>query len=393
LRGGAKLPVMKSTTSGGLWNLDFIFPNLIPTKPLEIGPFCICAGTDSRLGSLAPGALNATATQLLKKFAKVFGDAYIPGVLLTRDGAPRRYMRGEAVRDFRNSYALATIESAVALAMIATGSVWEPRFADHFLFGYYIPLKDGYVGTLDGIVQGVNDEVAKFRGQPSPQIALPEAFKPSVDPILLSRLMAAWRLRYGNRRGNYQLRKLFRSLVVAFQASLFPSDGLTSISDVGLRIATWVSAFEVLFHPGARSKVNKKLVLDEIGTIDWPSPELNRRRYRLRCEGRPYRANFPQAIYDELYAARNKFLHGEKVTRIDQHLKRSPRRIPLTMLAPLLFGAAVRVLLDRILGKPLTGEERTEDFFLGLGKVDEALVEARTGKRVGPRRRARPTSP
>jgi hypothetical protein len=41
---------------------------------------------------------------------------------------------------------------------------------------------------------------------------------------------------------------VFRSLEVAFQANRFPSDGLSSINDIGTRIGLWVSAFEVLFH-------------------------------------------------------------------------------------------------------------------------------------------------
>lgn len=270
------------------------------------------------------------------------------------------------MRDFRNACALATIESGIALATVATGSVWVPLYSDHFVFGYHIPLRDGWVGTLTGIVEGVNDEVHKFCGQPSPQIGSPDFFKTQVDPVLLSRLMTAWKLRYQYLRGDYNLRKLFRALAVAFQASRYPSDGLTSVNDVGLRIASWVSAFEVLFHPGPDGKVNEKVVLDAIGAIKWPSARLNARRFRLELERKPYAANFPQAAYDELYHARNKFLHGEKVTRGDQHLHRSARRIPLMLLAPLLFGAAVRGVLNQILKASLTDDDEANEVYVAV---------------------------
>jgi hypothetical protein len=370
-----------------LWNLDLIFPNLNPTKPYEVGPFCICAGNDTRLSSLAPGPSNETALQLLRRYETIFGKPYMPGVLLSKHGAAKRYIRADAVRDFRNACALATIESAVALTITATMSVWQPRYSDHFLFGYHVPAKTGWVGTLHGIIQGLDDEVLKFRGQPSPQISLPDAFKTDVDPVLFSRLMAVWKLQHRDRRADYEIRKLFRALAVGFQAMRYPSDGLTSINDVGLRIATWVSAFEVLFHPGPRADVNKKVVLDAIGTVAWPSAELNAKRYQLRYGGRTFAGNFAQAIYDELYQARNKFLHGEKVTPNDLRLRRSPRRIPLMMLGPLLFGAAVRVVLVQILKRPLTEEEEMNDYFFGLGEVERALIETRTGKPIRSLRR------
>jgi hypothetical protein len=88
------------------------------------------------------------------------------------------------------------------------------------------------------------------RQQAAAAFGNPTDFSLVFDQPLLDRLFRTWRQCYLRKRNRKKLLRLFRALEVAFHAALFPADGLTSINDVGSRIALWVSAFEVLCHPG-----------------------------------------------------------------------------------------------------------------------------------------------
>jgi len=181
---------------------------------------------------------------------------------------------------------------------------------------------------------------------------------------------------------------LFRSLEVAFQASRFPSDGFSSINDVGTRIGLWVSAFEVLFHPGGGS-VNKHLVQVAIARTRLKDPRLRRNLYR-RTWGRPPRTfsiPFPALVYDDLYRARNAFMHGNPVTALDLLFRRSGKYPPLIVLAPLLYSVALRTYLRSTL--TVLDDEWIDERWFGLGKIEEALLAVRNGSATR-RRRKRP---
>src|SRR5262245_51804676 len=92
------------------------------------------------------------------------------------------------------------------------------------------------------------------------------------------------------------LLRFFRALEVAFHASLFPADGLTSINDVGTRIALWVSAFEVLCHPGGG--VNKRHVQGVISGAPFSNKSLLSTRFTIKYGGNKFRVTLPEALYD-----------------------------------------------------------------------------------------------
>src|SRR5262245_1410541 len=105
-------------TAGTTWDLHFILPNLNPKEPYEADPFCICSGRDLAQRRLQRSVPNTTARKLLDSYRTVFGDQYVPGVLLARADAPTSLYRGDAVRDFRNICAFATIERCISALIV-----------------------------------------------------------------------------------------------------------------------------------------------------------------------------------------------------------------------------------------------------------------------------------
>ncbi len=251
------------------------------------------------------------------------------------------------------------------------------------VFGYFSAGRDGWVITLDGAARGMDDELP--RQQPAAQFGDPASWSFDVDDRLLRRLLDCWRVCYLQRRQRTKLRRLFRSLEVAFHASLFPADGLTSINDVGTRIALWVSAFEILCHPGT-GDVNKREVQRVLSAAPFDRRELVAQRFIVSHRGQRRRATLPEALYDDLYWARNQFLHGMPVTTGTLHFRQSPSLRMLTQIAPILYNVALVSMLDRLSvpGGPMafgTGTLANHQEYLSsrlpFGHIQRGLVAAR----------------
>ena len=248
--------------------------------------------------------------------------------------------------------------------------------------GYHTPGRDGSLLTLEGAIRSIDDaeRLKRYRAQASPQIGLPTHHSVHVDPGLLKRLLAAWRRVYVSGRDRKVFRRLFRSLEVAFHAAQHPGDGLPSLSDVGNRLALWVSAFEVLFHPGGGRKVNKRTVQNALGRVKWDKKELTHRRYLISHHQQQSRVTLPEKFYDDLYRARNQFLHGNPVTSAVLRYRQSLRYVQLQFIAPVLYNAALLSFLDgKVRGGPSADPDDIQDFLEwhdGLWGVQDALFAA-----------------
>jgi hypothetical protein len=359
------------------WNLFLILPNLNlpPATPFAAEFICICSGMDARLDDLEDNPGNVTARQMVKAFRNWFGIAYTPSCLLVRTDAPQVLRDAEAIRSFRNVCALSTTTNATA--RLISGGQWLPLYSDFFLFAGHVPAKNGWIQNVDAIVQGMNDDVLNFRGQCAGQIDSPAGFAITRDPEVFRRLLKAWDSHYVRVPTDPDLRALFRSLEVAFQANRFPSDGLSSINDVGTRIGLWVSAFEVLFHPGPSKSVNKRVVQDAIERIAFSDARLRRTNYKI-VYGRNstvFRVTFAAYLYDELYRARNAFLHGNPVTRRDLRVRRQRNGKMLAAIAPVLYNVGLRAYTKSMFS--MSQEEELADFLFGEGEIRDALLTIR----------------
>jgi hypothetical protein len=172
-------------------------------------------------------------------------------------------------------------------------------------------------------------------------------------------------------------------LEVAFHAAQFPADGLTSINDVGTRIALWVSAFEVLCHPGGG--VNKRHVQKVISDAPFSDETLTSTRFTVSHGGNKFRATLPEALYDDLYWARNQFLHGMPVRPAVLHYRQSNEYIGLIDVAPVLFNAALVSRLNSlgVTGAPMDFKKLTMKTMVrymkshdGIRRVSEGLKAA-----------------
>jgi hypothetical protein len=353
-------------------------PNVSPPvpTPFERDGVVICSAADDRMQRLATNPGNRTARRMLARFRTSRGARYTPGCLLIDTAARQVARNAETIRGFRNICAISTTtRCSAAGAASPQRAQWTVAWTDQFLFGYFTPGRNGWVQTLGGAAQGMDDAIPA--SQPSAQFADPSDWRLRVDRPLLDRLLTCWHRHYMASRQRRTSERLFRSLEVAFHASLFPADGLTSINDVGTRIALWVSALEILCHPGARS-VNKRDVQEVLEAAPLDARELTARRYSISYKQARHRATLPAALYDDLYWARNQFLHGMPVRRTTLHYRQSRRYVQLVKIAPVLYNVALLSLLQRngIPGGPVS------DLQLGVGANTLArYFESREGLR------------
>lgn len=331
------------------WELLFTLPNLSPPipTPFESSGYVICSGNDPRLKHLAPNAGNATSREMLNRFRTPRGERYKPGCFLIQSDIPIAMRNGEAIKAFRNVCAISTTTAAYARGLDAHHAAqWLAHWSDQFLLGYFVAGRSGWVQTLDGAVKGADKAIPLQ--QPAAQFGKPSNWSTEVDEPLLNRLFRCWRRCYLQQQDRGNLLRLFRSLEIAFHASLFPADGLTSINDVGTRLALWVSAFEVLCHPGGSASVNKRHVQEMLRDAPFTSKELVAKRYTVSFRRNRIRVTLPEALYDDLYWARNQFLHGMPVRPAMLHYRQSTAYASLANIAHVLFNAALVSYLRRL---------------------------------------------
>jgi hypothetical protein len=368
-----------------LWDLMFTLPNLnppIPT-PFEKEGFVVCSGADPRLTQLAPGAANEAALKILKRFRTSYGKRYTAGCFLIRADVPFAQRSAGAIRAFRNVCALAATTMVHAASLESPGAAqWRVQWSDQFKFGYFVAGKNGWVQTLSGASMGMHDKIPLQ--QPDPQFSNPADWSMIADEPLLARLLTCWHRFHFGERDRKRMRRLFRSLEVAFHASLFPADGMTSINDIGARLALWISAFEVLFNPGSRH-VDKRGVQRALAAAPFTARELVAKRYTVwEGKGRnrvKVRVTLPESVYDDLYGARNRFLHGSPVRPAMLHYRQDAACARLTTLAPALYSAALVSFLDdaKVAGGPSKGRKLTVSNVVKYGATRSGLTRVEKG--------------
>src|SRR5262249_4726353 len=130
------------------------------------------------------------------------------------------------------------------------------------------------------------------------------------DAVLFAVLLDKWVEYYVRKKRGWPNRALFRSLTMAYRASALPQ---LDFYDLGTNLALWVSAFEILVHPGT-GIIGYKDVFNLLEKdVFFYNPKLNHRSYTIVERKKKHRVTLVQKTYFEIYSARNHFMHGNPV--------------------------------------------------------------------------------
>jgi hypothetical protein len=167
-------------------------------------------------------------------------------------------------------------------------------------------------------------------------------------------------------------------MTVAFEAGRVPNR--TEYELFGSRIGDWVSAIEIL----CRSKighVNSKNTTAYYGDINWMIGELSHKRHiNMHDKTGNNRLTVVQKLCQQLYCARNAFLHGERIKV--SHLRAFGGRstIMLLHIAPILYRIVIAQMLGTYPSKHKVERMAMEDYldYRALHKpFENALVAAK----------------
>jgi hypothetical protein len=323
------------------WIPMFAMPNIAIQEPIEVPGMALVPADDGRLMVMAKK--HRRFAMYLRRFKTEFGDQVWPSILIRESTSPDRYRSVEALAAFRDAVALSVIPYSWTQTLRFENTTGI-RYANWFSFyPWMIDAKyDGIV--MRSMAQIGYHEVKALRAQVTPGIAYMPLDRRFIDRPLLDALLQRWAEHFGTDSQRRENVALFRSLNMALSASMLPGNVEVTAYDIGRAIALWVSAFEILAHPG-NSGVGFKQVYALLERPMWNLSNcqvLTYEPYGFK-PGQPKRC-LPVWLYGELNRARNDFLHGEPIPA--ERLIVPPGKRPLHLYAAPLFRMALTGHLD-----------------------------------------------
>jgi hypothetical protein len=323
------------------WNFYYLMPHVGFKEPIEHGPLALVPPNDQRLMSLAQASPAVQA--LTSRFTDQFGHGVSPSAILIRKGVPKT-VDFYAVVGFRNAIAISSLIDGHSYRL-QKGTAGYPLWSDYFdFYAFTVTTDDNLVASSVACMEV--DLPGDFEGQRMAHLPPADQIAFSVDRLVLDGCLRNWDRRFIQDRAEWKTRVLFRSLEMATQASRVPAVGTRkpTIHDIGVGIALWVSAFEILTHPRT-GKANLQTVLDLLAKADWLDAALKAARFQVKYQGKKSRINLIQKLYSELYRARNDFLHGNPVTPSKLFPMKRAGGPTLLHAAPLIYRAALMAFL------------------------------------------------
>lgn len=371
------------------WIPIFVLPNAQLANAIGCDIAVLAPAHDPRVAALKRA--QPMFRSFLGRFADNFGQKFEPSVLLLRVDAPT---------GFREIGALASFRDLIAISVLAYNRAQELRHprGHRALFGeafaIYPWMLDKHYESVIGSTPAIlgMHEVAKFKGQSSPAIFRMSVDSGAIDMPLLAALLERWRRHYEVAEPNWSDIALFRSLNMAYHASLLPAATDTTFYDVGRLVSLWVSAFEILVHPGGHGQANRDKVFDLLEATPWQLPRMTHLSYDTGGKTKVKRT-LASWLYQALYDCRNNFLHGNPVKRDDLILTVSGRtifeyaaplyRLALTAFLPLTFGRAMPTASDALAFGAYISDHM--EFIGPQRKIEEAVLTAMQAPGAGTR--------
>ena len=361
------------------WLPVFALPNVALDKAVETNVVALVPPQDTRIKRLRRE--QPTFSQFLRHFSDNFGVRFEPALLLLKTDAPKMFFDIGALSSFRNLIALSAILQNRALEIRHPQS---HRAVFGEVFAFYPWMLDKHYEHLIGqtpALLGIH-QVCKLKAQSSPALSRPKVTVSSLDAPLLDDLLQRWERRYRAEQPNWLDEKIFRSLNMAYHASLMPALSDATFLDAGRLIALWVSALEILVRPEDR-EVRREHVLNLLDKAHWERSVLNERSYTVGRKN-PVERTLAAWLCDRLYECRNDFLHGNPVDRKSIRLPNTNRSI-FEYAAPLYRIALAETLKLRLtkpepsLSDPKAFGEFIADrhsFFSPQRVIEDALLTA-----------------
>lgn len=174
-------------------------------------------------------------------FTDAFGRAVRPSVIVLNNLEIRPEQWFPSISAFRNVLAISSIPTAWARAISANRQLEGLYFGDYFhIYPYEIAVQ-GTIAAFDPATRGMG-KLSEARGQTLPGLHTFSELGDFWDAELFSALLARWADRFAIHPldQSWSSGALFRSLEMAFRASLMPFTNQGSLDDYGAQVGLWV---------------------------------------------------------------------------------------------------------------------------------------------------------
>ena len=289
------------------WDFVIAMPAVSLPRAVDAGNTAVVPFADARYQELI--AAEPHVNRFLGSFRTAFGHQLQPAIVIRERGAEK--IQAEDLAALRNMIALAAVIRARTERSVHRFGGQGPVYADLFeLYPVNLAVDGRTVMVQTGAEFGMDDALERFQGQPHPAYIYPQNVTPDFDDVLLGALMGLWQSRPAGEDEDRFRRRVFRSLETAYHALASPFLNLGSTYDHALRLALWVSAFEILTDRGDREGV-ERLIL----AVTWAHPELGRDLVSsVRQPPNDAPVTRPIQTCQRLYKVRNESLHGDAIS-------------------------------------------------------------------------------
>ncbi|CAK02898.1 hypothetical protein pRL80097 (plasmid) [Rhizobium johnstonii 3841] len=345
------------------WTALGVLPNINMMSDVFAGEHMALVGfqDDRFLDALANGPNLQT---FLSKFEGNHGQRLRPSLLVRSDAYPDR-PNSEAISSFMDIVVACVVLDARVRAVTWRRNV-GPFHTDAFeIYPWMIDPQGKRLVAGNAALWAIH-ELDKFRGAASAAVPVQDVGNEPAHPRFFKQLLALWKSRFIDGHNDWTSRAILRSLKMAASAMRLssPTGSTESFYDYGRVLSLWVSAFEILVHPGATGKATRQRVLDLLKSIPWQSEMAREETHSADFGGgKTFDLRLANALYMKMNDLRNNFLHGNAVEPEDFRLKNG------TLI--LSFPAAIfRMALATILGDPdgvtseqvIAGEKTREEY-------------------------------
>ena len=294
------------------WLPALVLPNVNLDNPIEAGEFLFAPWHDPRVQEAL--AEDADFTQFMERFTDAFGMALRPLILLVRSDIPRERLNMSMATTLRDALSMSVIPHFYARTLI-WGRSLDIGYSDAFDFYPWMPgnANDGGMTALTPALRAYH-VVSEFHGQSSPLLSVSQLRLNDIDWTLFNELLIRWRRRFAAAEPEWADVALFRSLDMANAAAKIPAGRDMTEYSSGRTVANWISAFEVLVHPGPEGTVGLFDVYRHLEAVGWTNSDCTSPTHPAHAARRPPQNRILACwIYGELYKARNDFAHGNPV--------------------------------------------------------------------------------
>lgn len=295
------------------WTAHGVLPNIDMRPKYFAGDHLGVVGVgDDRYRDAIRNGPNLHA--FLSKFEGEHGQRLHPSLLVRSDAYPGR-PGSEAISSFMD-----IVVACVLLDSRVRAVTWRrnvgPFYTDAFeIYPWMIDSEGRRIVAQNAALWSVHD-LDSFRGSSSPAVPVQDVGQEPAHPRLFRQLQAIWKARFIDGQEDWTARAVLRSLKMAASAMrLSSSTGSTeSFYDYGRILSLWVSAFEILVHPGQTGTATRQRVLDLLKTIPWQSRlALDENHPADFGRGKIFHVPLANALYVRMNDLRNDFLHGNPV--------------------------------------------------------------------------------